>query len=74
MVPIVYDSITFDEGFRLDVLVEEPVVCELKAVQVMHPVFTAQLLTQLRLAQKRLGFLISFDVPLIKSGVKRVVL
>ena len=73
-VPIVYDGITFDEGLRLDVLVEEQVICELKAVETMHPVFTAQLLTQLKLTGKRLGFLINFNVPLIKHGIKRIVL
>ncbi|ABU57343.1 MULTISPECIES: GxxExxY protein [Roseiflexus] len=74
VVPIVYDGITFDEGLRLDVLVEEGVICELKAVEVMHPVFTAQLLTQLKLTGKRLGFLINFNVPVIKQGIKRLVL
>jgi len=74
VVPIVYDGITFDEGLRLDVLVEELVICELKAVETMHPVFTAQLLTQLKLTGKRLGFLINFNVPLIKQGIKRVIL
>ena len=73
-VPIVYDGLTFDEGLRLDVLVEETVICELKAVEVLLPVFTAQLLTQLKLTGKRLGFLINFNVPLIKQGIKRVVL
>lgn len=74
VVPIVYDGIMFDEGLRLDVLVEELVICELKAVETMHPVFTAQLLTQLKLTRKRLGFLINFTVPLIKHGIKRIVL
>ena len=74
VVPIIYDGITFDEGLRLDVLVEDLVICELKAVQTMHPVFLAQLLTQLKLTKKRLGFLINFNVPLIKHGIKRVVL
>lgn len=74
VVPIVYDGIKFDEGLRLDVLVEEAVICELKAVEVMHPVYTAQLLTQLKLTGKRLGFLINFNVPLIKQGIKRLVL
>jgi len=74
VVPIIYDGITFDEGLRLDVLVEDAVICELKAVEVVHPVFTAQLLTQLKLTGKRLGFLINFNVPLIKQGIKRVVL
>ena len=74
VVPIVYDDITFDEGLRLDVLVEGLIICELKAVEMMHPVFTAQLLTYLKLAEKRLGFLINFNVPLIKQGIKRVIL
>ncbi len=74
VVPIVYDGITFDEGLRLDVLVEEMVICELKAVEVIHPVFVAQLLTQLKLTGRRLGFLINFNVPLIKQGIKRVIL
>lgn len=55
-VPIVYDGIKFDEGLRLDVLVEELVICELKAVETMNPVFVAQLLTQLKLTGKHLVF------------------
>ena len=74
VVPITYDGITFDEGFRVDVLVEDMVICELKAVEVMPPVFMAQLLTYLKLTGKRLGFLINFNVPIIKQGIKRVVL
>ena len=74
VVPIVYDGIRFDEGLRLDVLVEESVVCELKAVETVLRVHTAQLLTQLKLTDKRLGFLINFNVPLIKHGIKRLVL
>jgi GxxExxY protein len=73
-VPIVYDGIAFDEGLRLDVLVEERVICELKALEKLLPVHTAQLLTYLKLADKRLGYLINFNVPLIKHGIKRVVL
>jgi GxxExxY protein len=74
VVPITYDGITFDEGLRLDVLVDDLVVCELKAVESTKPVYLAQLLTQLKLTKKRLGFLINFNVPLIKQGIKRVVL
>ncbi len=74
VVPVIYDGITFDEGLRLDVLVEDRVICELKAVTEMHPVFIAQLLTYLKLTGKRLGLLINFNVPLIKQGIKRVVL
>ena len=73
VVPIVYDGIKFDEGLRLDVLVEELVICELKAVETMNPVFMAQLLSQLKLTGKRLGFLINFNVPLIKDGIERVI-
>jgi GxxExxY protein len=73
-VPVIYDGIKFDDGLRLDVLVEEQVICELKAVETMHPVFTAQLITYLKLTGKRLGFLINFNVPLIKNGIKRVIL
>jgi GxxExxY protein len=74
VVPIVYDGITFDEGLRLDVLVEDLIICELKAVETMHPVFKAQILTYLKLTGKRLGFLINFNVPLIKNGIQRVIL
>ena len=72
-VPIVYDGILFSEGLRLDVLVEDLVVCELKAVEVMQPLFLAQIMTQLKLTGKHLGFLIYFEVPLIKDGIRRVV-
>ncbi len=57
-VPIVYDGIVFDEGLRLDVLVEELIICELKAVDEMNPVWEAQLLSHLKLTGKRLGFFI----------------
>jgi len=71
--PIVYDGNVFDEGFRLDVLVDDLVVCELKAVEATHPVFEAQLLSYLKITGKRLGFLINFNVPLIKNGMKRMI-
>jgi GxxExxY protein len=70
--PIVYDDIKFDEGLRLDVLVEDLVICELKAVEELHPVFTAQIMSYLKLANKHLGFLINFNVVTIKSGIKRI--
>jgi len=73
-IPIVYDGITFNEGLRLDVLVEELIICELKAVDEMNPVWEAQLLSHLKLTGKRLGFLINFNVPLIKEGIKRIIL
>ncbi|MCR4319365.1 MAG: GxxExxY protein [Candidatus Brocadiaceae bacterium] len=73
-VPIVYDGITFDAGFRLDVLVENLVICELKAVDETNPVWEAQLLSHLKLSGKRLGFLINFNVKYIKDGIKRIIL
>lgn len=73
IVPVIYDGITFDEGFRIDLLVEDLVICELKAVKEVNPVFEAQLLSYMRLTNKRLGFLINFHVPLIKDGIQRFV-
>ncbi|MGD9058496.1 MAG: GxxExxY protein [Desulfobacterales bacterium] len=73
-IPVTYDGMTFDEGLRLDVLVEDLIICELKAVDKMNPVWQAQILSHLRLTGKRLGFLINFNVPLIKTGIKRIIL
>jgi GxxExxY protein len=74
VVPIFYDGITFNDVLRLDVLVDNAVICELKAVETLLPVHEAQLLSQLRLAGKRLGVLINFNVSLIKNGIKRLIL
>ncbi len=74
IVPIKYDGLIFDEGFRLDVIVEDKVICELKAVNEMNPVFEAQVLTYMKLTERRLGFLINFNIPLIKNGIKRIIL
>ena len=73
-VPLIYDGQKFDDAVRLDVLVEELVICELKAVEAIIPLHHAQILTQLKLTKKRLGFLINFNVPVIKDGIKRFVL
>ena len=73
-IPIVYDGITFKEGLRLDVLVEDLVICELKAVDILNPVWDAQVLSHLKLTGKRLGFLINFNVVNIGKGIKRFVL
>lgn len=72
-VPIVYDSLQFDEGFRADLIVDGKVIVELKSVETTHPVHKKQLLTYLRLADKRLGLLINFGEALIKDGITRVV-
>jgi GxxExxY protein len=71
---VAYDGLTFDEGLRLDMLVENLVICELKAVETMNPVWQAQVLSYLKLTGKRLGYLINFNVPIIKDGIKRFVL
>ena len=72
-VPIIFDGLFFDEGFRLDVLVNELVICELKAVDTMNPGWTAQIISHLRLTNRRLGYLINFNVPIIKQGIKRII-
>jgi GxxExxY protein len=72
-VPITYDGLRFEQGLRLDVLVNDLVICELKAVNEMIPVYTAQLVSYLKLTQRRLGYLNNFNVPQIKYGIKRIV-
>jgi len=71
--PVVYETMRFDEGFRLDLLVEDAVIVELKSVETIQPVHKKQLLTYLRLSDKRLGLLINFGEPLIRDGISRVV-
>jgi len=73
-IPVEYDGIIFDEGLRLDVIVEDLIICEIKAVDKINPVYEAQLLSYLRLTGKRIGFLINFNVPVIKNGIKRIIL
>src|SRR5262245_1487045 len=72
-VPIIYDGATLDAELRIDLLVGECLIVEIKAVDRDHPVFMAQLLTYLKLTGNRLGLLINFNVPLIKDGIRRVV-
>jgi len=72
-IPIVYDGISFSEGLRLDVLVDNLVICELKAVDLDNPVWEAQILSHLKLTGKHLGYLINFNVPLIKHGIRRYI-
>ena len=72
-VAIVYDDIKFDEGFRADLIIKDKVIVELKSVENVVPVHKKQLLTYLRLADKRLGLLINFGAELIRDGISRVV-
>ncbi len=72
--PIMYDDLVFEEGLRLDVLVEDSIICELKAVNEVNDIWKAQVLSYLKLLDKRLGFIINFKVPTIKKGIKRIIL
>ena len=70
-IPICYDGIQFDEGLRLDLLVNDLVIAELKAIDLVNPVWDAQIISHLKLTNLKLGYLINFNVPLIKNGIKR---
>lgn len=72
-IPLVYRDVKLDCGYRLDFLVENKVIVELKAIEIVPPVVYAQLLTYLRLLDKRLGLMINFHVKQLKLGIKRVV-
>jgi GxxExxY protein len=72
-VAIVFDEIRFDEGFRADIIVGDKVIVELKSVENVIPVHKKQLLTYLRLTDKRLGLLVNFGAELIRDGISRVV-
>jgi GxxExxY protein len=71
-IPVVYEGVYLEIGFRADLIVEDKVIVELKSVETVHPVHKKQLLTHLRLAEKRLGLLINFGAFLIKDGISRV--
>jgi GxxExxY protein len=71
--PVVYENIRLEEGFRADLMVSDKVIVELKSVEEVAPVHKKQLLTYLRLADKRLGLLINFGVARIKDGITRIV-
>lgn len=73
-VPIIYNHLHIADGLRLDILVEDLVILELKAQEIAHPVWEAQLLSYLKLTQKRLGYILNFHVPLMKNGIKRIIL
>ena len=73
-VPVIYDGIEFEEALKLDILIDNRVIVELKAQENHNPVWEAQLLSYLRLTDKQLGFIINFTVPLIKNGIKRMIL
>ncbi len=71
--PVIYKDVKLDCGYRLDLVVEDQVIVEIKAIEKLLPIHDAQLLSYLRLAKKRLGLLMNFHVPVLKSGLKRIV-
>jgi GxxExxY protein len=73
-VPVIYKGVKLESGHRLDVIVEETVILEIKTVDRHHPIFEAQLLTYMRLLQKPVGFVINFNVPILRTGIVRKVL
>jgi len=73
-VPIKYKGILLEDGLRIDMLTEEKVIVEVKAVDQIKPVWHSRILSHLKITGHQLGFLINFNVPLIKNGIKRIVL
>jgi len=71
--PVIYDGIKIDAGYRIDLLVENHLIIEIKAVDHLLPIHEAQLLTYLKLADKKVGLLINFNVQSLKDGIKRMV-
>jgi len=72
--PVHYKNQTFEEGLRLDILVEKSILCEVKAVELVNPVWSAQVLSQLKLSHLHIGFLLNFNVPIMKQGIRRFTL
>lgn len=72
-VELMYKDVSLGKAYVMDLLVENEIIIEIKSVEVMNPVYVAQLITYLKLANKKLGYLINFNVPLLKDGFKRIV-
>jgi GxxExxY protein len=73
LLPVIYEGVQIDAGYRIDMLVEDCVIIENKTVEKLLPIHQAQLLTYLKLRDCRLGFLLNWNVPLMKQGIKRMV-
>lgn len=72
-IPVFYNDVKMDLGFRADIIVEDKVIIEIKSIELLVPVHSKQLLTYLKLADKRLGVLVNFNVNLVKEGIVRIV-
>src|SRR5262245_13485845 len=73
LVQVVYDKMLIDDGLRIDIMIDDLLIVELKAQDNYHPVWEAQLLSYLKLTGKRLGYILNFHVPLMKEGIKRMI-
>jgi GxxExxY protein len=71
--PVVYKGVELDQEYRIDLLVENEFIIELKSVETILPIHKAQLITYLKLSNKRIGFLVNFNVPLLKNGFTRII-
>lgn len=72
-IPLIYKGMELSKEFVIDILIENEIILEIKSSEIHHPVFEAQIISYLKLANKKLGFLVNFNVPLMKSGIKRFV-
>ena len=72
-IPVKYDKVSIDLGFRIDMMVQKAIIIENKTVEKLLPIHQAQLLTYLKLTNLKLGFLLNWNVPLMKDGIKRMV-
>jgi GxxExxY protein len=71
--PLIYEDVKLDVGYRIDIIVEDKFIIEIKSVENLNEVHLAQLLTYLKLSDSKLGFLINFNVKLLKDGIKRII-
>ncbi len=72
-IPLYYKGYNTSKYYVIDMLVEDEIIIELKSCETLHPIFTAQIISYLKLSNKKLGFLVNFNVPIIKDGIKRFV-
>jgi GxxExxY protein len=71
--PIIYKDIKLDHGYRIDLLIEDKIVIEIKAVDALIDVHTAQILTYMKLGDYKLGLILNFNVPILKNGIKKLI-
>jgi GxxExxY protein len=74
VIQLMYDDLIIDEGLPIDILIDDLIIVELKAQEYYHPVWRAQVLSYLKLSNKRLGYILNFNVPVMKDGISRLIL